>query len=122
MVQDLTDRDFYQLTKKSTKIYVVVFWAVWSIACTSIMDILNRLEKKYSGRVDVGKINIDDETKIINDMDVQNIPTILVIKKGKEIDRMPGAVTYKYLCQRLDRILVSRGRKGKQNKKKHEKN
>ena len=114
MTQDLTDRDFYQAIDKSTKIYVVVFWAIWSIACTSIMETLERLGKKYADRVDVGKVNIEDETKIVNDLDVQNIPTIIFFKRGKEIDRMPGTVSYAYLSRRLDRILVSSVRKGKQ--------
>ena len=116
VTQDLTDRDFYQAIDKSTKIYVVVFWATWSIACTLIMETLERLGKKYTDRVDVGKVNIEDEKKIVNDLDVQNIPTIIFFKRGKEIDRMPGTVTYVYLSRRLDRILVSSVRKGKQKK------
>lgn len=116
MLRDLTERDYKKTIGKSSKIQVVVFWAPWSIACFPITEFLDRLGKKYHGRAEVGKVNVDEEGQIIKDLDVQNIPTIIFFRKGKEIDRLPGCVTYGYLCRRLDKYLAPKSGKETKNR------
>jgi thioredoxin 1 len=101
MIIELTDRDFHPAVENSPLPCLVAFWAIWSPSCMVLAKVLEKIDKKLTGKVLVGKVNVDNEIKTANEYDVQNIPTIIVFKKGAEQERIPGAITYNYLMKKI---------------------
>lgn len=71
---------------------LVDFWAVWCGPCRKMNPVLEDISKEMKDVVKIGKLNIDNYKKLAIDKQVQSIPTIIVYKDGKEIDRITGVV------------------------------
>jgi len=87
----VSDRNFDQTTK-SYPLLVVDCWAAWCAPCRAIAPIVEELAKEYSGKVVFGKLNVDENPETTNKFGVMAIPTLLVMKDGKEVDRVIGVV------------------------------
>jgi thioredoxin 1 len=118
VIRELTDADFHQSVDESRIPCLVAFWAIWSPSCMELSKTLEKVDKKYSTSVLIGKVNVDNEIKTANEFEVQNIPTIIIFRGGKEQFRIPGAVTYQYLSKKLE--LGDPRKKTKDAKKKGE--
>ena len=87
----VSDRNFDQTTK-SYPLLVVDCWAAWCAPCRAIAPIVDELAKEYSGKVVFGKLNVDENPETTNKFGVMAIPTLLVMKDGKEVDRVVGVI------------------------------
>ena len=89
-VVDLDINNFEQIVSKDA-LTLVDFWAEWCGPCKSMHPIFSRLAKKYHS-VKFGRVNIDNNQDIAMKFDVQSIPTFIMFRNGKPIDKMIGAV------------------------------
>ncbi|MGO9645360.1 MAG: thioredoxin [Candidatus Bathyarchaeia archaeon] len=87
----VSDRNFDQ-TIKSYPLVVVDCWAVWCAPCRAIAPIVDQLAKDYSGKMVFGKLNVDENPETRDRFGIMAIPTLLVMKDGKEVDRIVGAL------------------------------
>jgi thioredoxin 1 len=71
---------------------VVDCWAAWCAPCRAIAPIVDELAKEYSGKVVFGKLNVDENPETAQRYGVMAIPTLLVMKEGKEVDRVVGVL------------------------------
>jgi len=71
---------------------VVDCWAAWCAPCRAIAPIVEQLAKDYKGKVVFGKLNVDENPETQNRFGIMAIPTLLVMKSGKELDRIVGAL------------------------------
>jgi thioredoxin 1 len=101
---EITDESFDQVLKDSPAI-VVDFWAPWCMPCLALSPVIERLAKKYAGKVVFGKLNIDENRKIAARFGITAIPTLLFFKKGKQIDRVIGTVAQAVLEQKIKKLL-----------------
>lgn len=85
----VSDRNFDQ-TVKNYPLIVVDCWAAWCAPCRAIAPIVEELAKEYSGKVVFGKLNVDENPETAQRYGVMAIPTLLVMKEGKEVDRVVG--------------------------------
>ena len=69
---------------------LVDFWASWCGPCRMVSPIIAELEKEYSGKVKVGKVNVDDEKQLAMDFRILSIPTVIMFKGGKIFDKIVG--------------------------------
>jgi thioredoxin 1 len=77
----------------SGKVVVIDFWATWCGPCIKLGPIVEELAEKYADRgVVVGKINIDEDSEIVSENRVRNIPTVLFFKNGEVKARSVGLV------------------------------
>ncbi len=113
MIKELTDIDFFQEVEKSHIPYIVFFWAIWSPSCITMMRYLEEIEKKYPEKINIGKVNVDNEIKTANEYDIQNIPTILIFEGGIVKERIIGTITKEVLIKRLNKYLKIKPRKTK---------
>jgi thioredoxin 1 len=87
----VSDRNFDQ-TIKTYPLVVVDCWAAWCAPCRAIAPVIEQLAKDYKGKAVFGKLNVDENPETANRFGVMAIPTLLVMKGGKEIDRIVGAL------------------------------
>ncbi len=92
MALQFTDSNF-QETALSGGVSVVDFWAEWCGPCRLIGPIIDDLATSYEGRVNIGKVNVDENPEISLKYGIRSIPTILIIKDGEVVDKQVGVTT-----------------------------
>ena len=76
---------------KSEKPVFVDFWAEWCGPCRAIGPVIDELSKEYDGKVNIGKVNVDENPQISMNYGITSIPAILFIKDGQVVDKLVGA-------------------------------
>jgi thioredoxin 1 len=97
----LTDQNF--LNKTRSGVVLVDFWAEWCMPCRMQIPVLNELADEAKGKFTVAKLNVDEQQKTASMFKVRSIPTMVLMKNGKEIHRFVGVKTKDYLLRELDR-------------------
>ena len=72
---------------------LVDFWAPWCGPCKAVSPVIEALAQEYAGKINVVKINIDDDAALSDTYNVQSIPTIVFFKNGNEVSRSSGVKT-----------------------------
>jgi thioredoxin 1 len=90
---DVTDEDFGETTGKCA-LALLEFWATWCEACRRLDPTIDALAKDYAGRVFVGKLRADENPRTAKRFKVFKIPTLLVMKKGEEVERIVGYLPF----------------------------
>ena len=101
MALELTDSNFQTQVLESDKLTVVDFWAEWCGPCRAIGPVIEELSKEYNGRVNVGKVNVDQNPDLSVNYGITSIPAILFIKGGKVVDKQIGAVPKSVLDKKI---------------------
>jgi len=104
-VVELSQENFEQEVTKSPQPVLVDLWAAWCGPCRMIAPVVEELAGTYQGKVKMGKLNVDDHPQVAAQFRVMNIPTLLLIKDGQEVDRIVGVVPKEELARRLDQVL-----------------
>lgn len=84
---------FEQQVLQSKLPVLVDFWAPWCGPCKAVSPIIDELATLYAGKLNVVKVNIDDDATLSDTYDVQSIPTIVFFKDGEEVSRSSGVKT-----------------------------
>ena len=84
---DLTDANFDRIVQ-GRSIVMIDFWSADCQPCKVIAPIIEELTKKYEGKIFVGKIRADENPKTVKRFDIRGVPTLLIIRDGREIDRV----------------------------------
>lgn len=103
-VTHLTDSNFNDAVNKN-KLVLVDFYADWCMPCRMMAPVVEELAKKYAGKVFVGKINVDQNPLTANRFQVFSIPTLIIFKSGKEVDRIVGFVPKNHVEAHLKKHL-----------------
>jgi thioredoxin 1 len=106
-VIDVTDSDFEAIVLHAPLLAVVDFWAEWCQPCQVMSAYVGFLAKDYEGRVLVAALDTDENPETPTHYNVMGLPTLLVLRGGKEIDRIVGVVGYEEIKARVDRLLGS---------------
>jgi thioredoxin 1 len=101
MALELTDSNFQTQVLESDKLTVVDFWAEWCGPCRAIGPVIEELSKEYNGRINVGKVNVDQNPDLSVNYGITSIPAILFIKGGKVVDKQIGAVPKSVLDKKI---------------------
>lgn len=70
---------------------LVDFWASWCGPCRFVAPIIDELAQEFEGEITVGKLNVDEESGLAAKYNVMSIPTIMLFKNGRVVDRLVGA-------------------------------
>jgi len=98
-IKDLTDKNFQHQVKNN--IALVDFWASWCIPCKMMAPVLNELADEVPGNVQVCKVNVEQYQSLAALFGIKGIPTMLLLRNGKEIDRFVGVKSKEFLLSRI---------------------
>ena len=101
-----TDATFSQDVLKSEKPVLLDFWAEWCGPCKMIAPILDEVAKEYCDRVQITKINIDENPQTPPRFGIRGIPTLMLFKNGKVEAQRVGALSKSQLVSFLDSNLA----------------
>lgn len=101
-IKVLTDSNFQHQVKNG--VTLVDFWASWCMPCKMMAPVLNDLSEELSD-ASVGKINIEDHPKMASQYGVRSIPTMIIFKNGKEINRLVGVKSKEVLHREINKVL-----------------
>src|SRR5215472_7300300 len=105
-VVDADEASFTAETSASVPV-VVDFWAEWCGPCRMISPVLEDLAGRHAGRLKVVKVDVDANPELAARFDARSIPLLVVIRDGREVDRIVGALPRAALEQRLGPVLAS---------------
>jgi thioredoxin 2 len=97
----VTDASFTRDVEQSPLPVFLDFWAGWCGPCLMIGPFVEQLAADVAGRVRVGKLNIDENPATASRFGVRSIPTMILFKDGREVDRITGAVPKEEMLRRL---------------------
>jgi len=102
----LTTANFDAEVLASQKPVLVDFWATWCGPCKIIAPIVEEIAAEYKGKVVVGKLDVDQNGDIASKYGIEGIPTLLVFKGGKVVDRIVGVVPKETITGKLTAALA----------------
>lgn len=102
---DLTNDTFDEVVMKSDKPVIVDFWATWCGPCRMVGPIMEELANDYDGRVQVTKVNVDDQGELAAKFKIMSIPTVLAFKNGELTDKVVGARSKEEFSEIIDKLL-----------------
>lgn len=104
-VHQISDAEFDSKVLNAGKPALVDFWAPWCGPCRIIGPIIEELAPSYEGRAVMAKVNVDDNPAVAQRYGITSIPTIMMFKDGKLVDRAVGAMPKGELQKFIERNL-----------------
>jgi len=101
----LSDETFEKEIAQANVVSLVDFWATWCYPCKMIAPVLEEIAKDYSGKIKVAKVEVDEAGATASRFNVMNIPTLILFKDGKEIERIVGVASKEDIARKIDRAL-----------------
>jgi thioredoxin 1 len=101
----LSDATFDEHVKGSDVPVLVDFWAEWCGPCKMISPVLEEIAEEQAGKIQIGKLNIDDNLEVTRRFDVMSIPTLILFKDGQPEVRLIGAKPKGQLLQEIAAYL-----------------
>ena len=109
----LTDNNFAQHVDSSPVPVLIDAWAPWCGPCRVIAPLIDELASDLAGDVLVAKLNVDDNPATARRFDFRSIPTLLVLKDGREVHRIVGVHPRQEIMRRLDQALEAAAAAGR---------
>jgi len=100
----VTDATFAAEVEQAPVPVLVDLWAPWCGPCRMIAPVIDELAAELAGRVRFAKVNVDENPRTASRFDVRSIPALLVMKGGREVDRIVGVVPKAEIARRLARL------------------
>jgi thioredoxin 1 len=101
VLTDATFRPFIQ----GNGVSLVDFWAPWCGPCRMVSPIVEELAREYSGRAAFGKLNVDENPNTSAQFNIMGIPTLLIFRRGRNVDSIVGAQSKGAIAARLNRAI-----------------
>ena len=101
-IRILTEQNFQQQVGKG--ISLVDFWASWCVPCKMMSPVLNETADELNGEADICKLNVEQFPRMASKHKVRSIPTMILFRDGKEINRFVGVKTKDFLIKKINSL------------------
>jgi thioredoxin 1 len=106
LIKHITDATFEADVLQSSQPVVVDFWAEWCGPCKMIATILDEVASAYEGKLQIAKMNVDDNRDIPAKFGIRGIPTLMIFKSGQLAATKVGAMSKSQLTAFIDQQLA----------------
>lgn len=106
MAMHVSDVDFDREVLQSAQPVLVDFYADWCGPCRAIAPIVEEIAGELAGRLKVAKLDVDQNPETAMQYGVQSIPTLLIFKNGKEVERLIGYLSKSKLLSKIEPYLT----------------
>ena len=104
MELEITSQNFDEI-KQQGKPVLVDFWATWCGPCKRLGPIIEELAAEYDGKAIIGKCDIEEDDELTEQFGIMNVPTVVFLKDGKEVDRVVGLAMKNVYQDKLNALL-----------------
>ncbi len=107
MAHEVTDSTFENDVVKSALPVLVDFWAPWCGPCKAMNPAMEELAKEYEGKMNIVKMNVDENMEAPGKHNVMSIPTFVIYKDGKVVSQFVGARSKGEMQKEMDAVLAA---------------
>ena len=104
-ITHISDTTFEEEVLKNELPVLVDFWASWCAPCHMIIPALEYLAQTYKDKIEVKRLNVDENTKIPSKFNIMSIPTLLLFKEGEVKETIVGALPQEKIVEIISRHL-----------------
>ena len=104
MELEITSQNFEEI-KQQGKPVLVDFWATWCGPCKRLGPIIEEIAAEYDGKAVIGKCDIEENDELTEQFGIMNVPTVVFLKDGKEVDRVVGLAMKNVYQDKLNALL-----------------
>ncbi len=106
LIKHVTDATFESDVLQSAQPILVDYWAEWCGPCKQIAPILDEVSTSYEGKLNIAKMNVDENREIPATFGIRGIPTLMLFKDGKPVATKVGALSKSQLIAFIDQQLA----------------
>lgn len=104
-IKNVSDDEFDATVLQSSKPVVVDFWAEWCAPCKLIAPVLEEVDNELGEKIDIAKVNIDDNPQVPSTYGVRGIPTLMMFKDSELVSSRVGALSKAQLSEWINENL-----------------
>ena len=104
-LQIANTKDFDEMVLGSKKLVLVDFWAPWCGPCRMVAPILEELAKDMADKIEIAKVNVDDNQEIAVRYGIMSIPTLILFRNGNIVDQSIGAASKNKMVEWINSAL-----------------
>lgn len=101
---EITTQNFDEIMSQGKPV-LMDFWATWCGPCKRLGPIIEELAQEYEGKAVVGKCDIEENDELTEKFGIMNVPTVVFLKDGKEVDRVVGLAMKNIYQDKLNALL-----------------
>lgn len=101
---EITTQNFDEVISQGKPV-LMDFWATWCGPCKRLGPIIEELAAEYDGKAVVGKCDIEENDDLTEKLGIMNVPTVVFLKDGKEVDRVVGLAMKNVYEEKLNALL-----------------
>ena len=101
----LTDANFKKEVVESDLPVLVDFLADWCVPCKMLAPFIEELAREYTGKMKIGKVDVDANSKVATQYGIMSIPTLIFFKKGKIVNQLVGVISKLDLKRKIEENL-----------------
>ncbi len=101
---EITSKNFEEIISQDKPV-LIDFWATWCGPCKRLGPIIEEIAAEYDGKAVIGKCDIEENDELTEKFGIMNVPTVIFLKGGQEVDRVVGLAMKNIYQDKLNALL-----------------